>query len=92
MYVLCRSKFGSPHSHKAKEGEMPTDEAQQLEDLTLANETLREENEKYREALVHIDQIVHVYTDATQLRQRIYAITQATIWTPTANVADPETF
>lgn len=71
---------------------MPTDEAQQLEDLTAANETLREENERLREALVHIDQIVHVYTNVTALRSKIYKITEHAIWTPTANTADPDTF
>jgi hypothetical protein len=99
MYVLCRSKFGSTPTYEAKEGEMPTDEAQQLEDLTVANETLREENEKLREALVNIDQFaatmgrVHGTLLSPQEPYRhIQAIVKDAIWTPTPNVADPETF
>jgi hypothetical protein len=100
MYVLCRSKFGSTPTHEAKEGEMPTDEAQQLEDLTLANETLREENERLREALVHVGQFAETMRQVTPLGSpqepygRIQQIVQDAIWTPTTDGSgpDPESF
>jgi hypothetical protein len=99
MYVLCRSKFGSTPTHEAKEGEMPTDEAQQLEDLTVANETLREENERLREALVHVDQVAATmerYRGSLEAPQdpfgTIRRVVRYAIWTPTANAADPESF
>jgi hypothetical protein len=114
MYVLCRSKFGSPHSHKAKKGEMPINETlhrrerairaaqaateereQQVEDLTVANETLREENDRLREALVHVDQYVaYTLVIGNPIADKIHAIIKGSLWTPTTDVSgpDPESF
>jgi hypothetical protein len=66
---------------------MPTEEAQQIEDLTAALGKAEAQAEKYRKALVHIDQLA-TFGLPNALMARTQQIVRDAIWTPTENCMD----